>query len=56
MLNEQDILEYILSRYNVTLRVTTLEEPLLEARGGGQAFLHCWLLLEWLTSLCGPQS
>eukprot|EP00887_Chlorella_sp_A99_P006086 scaffold22.g6086.t1 len=30
VLNEQDILEYILTRYNVTLRVTTFEEPLLE--------------------------
>lgn len=30
VLNEGDIIEYILTRYNVTLRVTTLEEPLLE--------------------------
>ena len=30
VLNEQDILEYILSRYNVTLHVTTFQEPLLE--------------------------
>lgn len=29
VLNEQDILGYILSRYNVTLKVTTFEEPLL---------------------------
>lgn len=29
VLNEHEILKYILSRYNVTLRVTTFEEPLL---------------------------
>ena len=29
-MNEADILEYILSRYNVTVRVTAFEEPLLE--------------------------
>jgi capsular polysaccharide biosynthesis protein len=29
-LNEADILEYILSRYNVTVRITTFEEPMLE--------------------------
>lgn len=31
VLNEHDILRYILANYNVTLRVTTFEEPLLEA-------------------------
>jgi Glycosyltransferase 61 len=30
-LNAHDILTYILSRYNVTVRVTTFEEPSLEA-------------------------
>lgn len=30
VLNERDLLEYVLTRYNVTLRVTTFEEPLLE--------------------------
>lgn len=30
VLNEADILEYILSRYNVTVRVTSFEEPLVE--------------------------
>lgn len=30
VLNEADVLAYILTRYNVTLRVTTFEEPLLE--------------------------
>jgi len=30
VLNAHDILSYLLSRYNVTLRVTTFEEPLLE--------------------------
>jgi hypothetical protein len=29
VLNEADILHYLLARYNVTLRVTTFEEPLL---------------------------
>ena len=31
MLNAHDILTYLLDRYNVTLRVTTFEEPMLEA-------------------------
>ena len=30
VLNEADILAYVLSRYNVTIKVTTFEEPLLE--------------------------
>ena len=30
VVNEKDILEYILSKYDVTLRVTTFQEPLLE--------------------------
>ena len=30
VVNEKDILEYILSKYEVTLRVTTFQEPLLE--------------------------
>ncbi|GAB4816509.1 hypothetical protein N2152v2_003555 [Parachlorella kessleri] len=30
VLNDHDILRYVLERYNVTLRVTTFEEPLLE--------------------------
>lgn len=30
VVNERDILEYILSKYEVTLRVTTFQEPLLE--------------------------
>lgn len=30
VVNEKDILEYILSKYRVTLRVTTFQEPLLE--------------------------
>ena len=30
VINEADILEYILSLYNVTVRITTFEEPLLE--------------------------
>jgi hypothetical protein len=30
VLNERDVLEYVLARYNVTLRVTTFEEPLLQ--------------------------
>lgn len=29
-MNEGDILEYLLTRYNVTVRVTTFEEPFLE--------------------------
>ncbi|KAL4441531.1 hypothetical protein ABPG77_002035 [Micractinium sp. CCAP 211/92] len=31
VLNEHDVLRYILAKYNVTLRVTTFEEPLLES-------------------------
>lgn len=31
VLNAQDILSYILTRYNVTVRVTTFSEPRLEA-------------------------
>jgi hypothetical protein len=30
VLNEGDVLAYVLARYNVTLKVTTFEEPLLE--------------------------
>ena len=30
VLNEADVLEYLLSRYNVTVRVTAFSEPLLE--------------------------
>jgi hypothetical protein len=30
VINEADVLEYILARYNVTVRITTFKEPMLE--------------------------
>ena len=41
VLNEHDLLQYILSRYNVTLRVTTFQVRLWEGKGAGMC-LYCW--------------